>query len=384
MDYYRAPTENNQQDFHPSIYSKKERIDMIKSIIKIIIVICMMTSSCIVLYNTVFIKDNMPEESNHVKQILAIIKELRETVIYELRPRISVIDRAITYQLPHSIMKAFEISHTDLRSALSQIIMDLEKIVDIHRSMLGIYGDEFHDENVPYTQISEESDDGNTTASPPKEETLMFLKKINETISFFDQRNYDFTDVTMSIKSAFKGFIDYVKYRSKNNSTYIQFDSYIRNVSRYNKIAARYITMSDIITNLGNNIDLIIKDCNVSNSNYTNHYFRDNKYREIVRNFLNLTKIINSRVNSKKYRISKRSIIPFSRPFKLPGSDHHSKSRNKISHNLESTKDTSDKEDIQCNIKNGKNKDIEDYHNRELCKRCNHDYLIMEHCLILE
>ncbi|AYM47537.1 transmembrane protein 1 [Bat paramyxovirus] len=81
--------------------------------------------------------DRMIITQKMIKANNEMMVHIHDYIIYDLKPRSIIMDKILSYQLPTAIVKAFEISHTDLRETLEGVVVDLAKLTEVYRALLG-------------------------------------------------------------------------------------------------------------------------------------------------------------------------------------------------------------------------------------------------------
>lgn len=203
-------------------------------------------------------------------------RKVIDYVYYDLKPRVTQMDRVLSFQLPTAIVKAFEISHTDLRETLESVVVDLAKLTELYRALLGFNDDWALDGNAqrlrctwsPYS-YSEELNMHVADA----EETLAMM---NQTLNQVQDMYGDYGGIKDQISNLFAQIKGYISQGLDSNQTHvpIQYDSYINITNNYLK-AIRMLTDNDHLNNL--------KTCNARVKEYILSHI-DNLITEVATN----------------------------------------------------------------------------------------------------
>lgn len=142
----------------------------------------------------------------------------------QLMPRVILMEKIITFQLPSAIMKAFEVSHQDLRISLSNIMYDLKRVIELYKALMGFEDDWVLSNNAQKLQCSwsDLGHESETTA----DESMDTQEKINSTINSLDsllKDNYSLIhELQLVFGGIFKTVTDYRRQfglTGSNNST---------------------------------------------------------------------------------------------------------------------------------------------------------------------
>lgn len=210
-----------------------------------------------------------------------IKKELERGV----KPRLMLIDRVITYQLPSAIIRAFEISHQDLRMSLAAITLDLKRVIELYKALLGFTDDWILSNNAQQLQCSwspKRDRDPTNVHSYYDNATYDAINKIRDAETL---ENYDDYSIKNELNSIFKLFNriinDFRNDKSRNQTEQIQHDYYNGETLTEN-ISER---LSIILDELMRNISRLINEQSQQElkHNLTFDHYLYNKHDELIR-----------------------------------------------------------------------------------------------------
>lgn len=204
-----------------------------------------MTSFCsmISMYQVLMMKDQRVQTINQLSDINSTIFSLTEYINRDLKPRLNLMDRVVTYQLPTTILKAFEVSYNDLRTTMEQIVVDTEKLIGLYKAILGFSSDWNIDPTAQRLRCYWEDDTVEDYVMFNDSETIEMITAVNKTLQTIDGYAYDFSDVASEIRNAFYTLYDFIGslrnngtiIESPENNTLTQLNSYLNNYCKYFK-----------------------------------------------------------------------------------------------------------------------------------------------------
>lgn len=201
------------------------------------ITVCIaVTSICSLLsaYQVMMINRSRADIEIKIAAMNNTIHLMNEYMIRDLKPRMTVIDRVVTYQLPTTILKAFELSYNDLRSTMEQVVVDTEKLIGLYKAILGFQSDWTVDPTAQRLRCYWEEYTVDDYILFNDADTIQMIEAVNRTLSDIDDSYYDFEDVASEIKNAFYGLYDYIRGMRSNNTSimYIGNDT-VKQVNYY-------------------------------------------------------------------------------------------------------------------------------------------------------
>ncbi|UOL48931.1 transmembrane protein [Wufeng Myotis altarium paramyxovirus 1] len=217
MNYYRSTDESEETPNNNYNHKAKSACKIIFQLAYIIMSILTLSCAIINVYN---IHNYTKHNINHNeldKSINTKLADINRYLVQELKPRIMVIDKALTYQLPTAIMKAFEVSHLDLRSTLDQIMFDMEKLINLYKAILGFQDDWSVNPEAQRLKCYWDEDTVEDHALFKDNATLEMLQRVNETVAHLAARDFDFDDVTNNIRNAFHSFLNFIRPNQNND-----------------------------------------------------------------------------------------------------------------------------------------------------------------------
>nr|UED37251.1 putative TM protein [Paramyxoviridae sp.] len=230
-----------------SLYQRrkaKESISCLRTLIYILIiilVIILVLSGIIIIYknnNRLYQIEKMTVMSSEK------IAQASELLTMNINPKIDLMDRVINYQLPKAIMRAFEVSHKDLKMSMVYILSDLQRITELYKALLG-FEDNWNLAND--AQVLKCSWSAKTVGQLKQEndnDALQLLTKINDTLTHIENDTPSSYDISYELGSIFSGLWEFVRgnRNSLNNQTLIQLNQYLNECSKLvqNIIKFRY------------------------------------------------------------------------------------------------------------------------------------------------
>lgn len=195
-----------------------------------------------------------------------------------IKPRLMLIDRVITYQLPSAIIRAFEISHQDLRMSLASITLDLKRVIELYKALLGFTDDWILANDAQQLQCSwspKRNLNESYTHGLYDNSTYQSVKQLKDAFDNENANDYSIKSELNNVLQLFNTLIN--EFRFGRNSTFkIQTDSY-----QYSDFESE---LSNIIDNLLTNISSLIKDQEFNERLYNLKYDRYlyNKHNQLV------------------------------------------------------------------------------------------------------
>lgn len=193
-----------------------------------------MISMIMILYFCIETADNTKLTRITYKDLFNNVKDLHDYMLYDLKPRTVIIDRVLSYQLPTAIVKAFEISHTDLRETLEGVVVDLAKLTEVYRALLGFNSDWGLEENAQRLKCSWEAKTIKEEARDNSPELAEHMLKVNTSIEQVRSMYGDFAGVRLEIENLFNRIRNYIEenLNDGSNSTMIQLDYFTENATK--------------------------------------------------------------------------------------------------------------------------------------------------------
>ncbi|AYM47543.1 transmembrane protein [Bat paramyxovirus] len=154
------------------------------------------------------------------------MSHIHDYILLDLKPRSIVMDRILSYQLPTAIVKAFEVSHTDLRETLEGVVVDLAKLTEVYRALLGF------DENWDLESNAQRLKCSWSPITIAGERVLgteglsEYELRANQSIEHIKSLYGDFDNVKANIQQLFDQILIYFANESYINGTEIRNDYY--------------------------------------------------------------------------------------------------------------------------------------------------------------
>ncbi|UBB42371.1 transmembrane protein [Jingmen Miniopterus schreibersii paramyxovirus 1] len=229
MDYYKG----NEDGDYFSKPKKQKSCNVFLFIFNVFYHIGLMTAIIMMLYFSIESADNVRSINNTYKDLYHNVREIHDYMLYDLKPRTVIIDRVLSYQLPTAIVKAFEISHTDLRETLEGVVVDLAKLTEVYRALLGFNSDWGLEENAQRLKCSWEAKTMKEEAEEGSAELQDHLLRVNTSIEQVKSMYGDFDGVRLEIENLFGKIRQFINdnLQTGSNSTLIQLDSLTINAS---------------------------------------------------------------------------------------------------------------------------------------------------------
>ncbi|AXR70618.1 transmembrane protein [Shaan virus] len=191
------------------------------------LVICLAT----ILYWVIENQNNLQSLKHGQDYQIEIINKVNDYIMYDLKPRIIIMDRVLAYQLPTAIVKAFEISHTDLRETLEGVVVDLAKLTEVYRALLGFDQDWGLEKNAQRLKCSWSPYSFEQEAVLGNQEYKDYVKHVNASIEHIKSVYGDFADVRSNIGNLFAKITNYINENLGQNYTVTRFDQYFNNLT---------------------------------------------------------------------------------------------------------------------------------------------------------
>nr|WPV62564.1 MAG: transmembrane protein [Jeilongvirus miniopteri] len=225
MEYYKGTEDGS------FTRKKKVRFNPLLCCLNLIyhtgLVICLAT----ILYWVIENQNNLQSLKHDQDYQIEIINKVNDYIMYDLKPRIIIMDRVLAYQLPTAIVKAFEISHTDLRETLEGVVVDLAKLTEVYRALLGFDQDWGLEKNAQRLKCSWSPYSFEQEAVLGNQEYKDYVKHVNASIEHIKSVYGDFADVRSNIGNLFAKITNYINENLRQNYTMTQFDQYFNNLT---------------------------------------------------------------------------------------------------------------------------------------------------------
>lgn len=193
-----------------------------------------MITLILILYFSIETADNVNRMKSNYVDLVNNVKDIHDYMLYDLKPRTIIIDRVLSYQLPTAIVRAFEISHTDLRETLEGVVVDLAKLTEVYRALLGFNSDWGLEENAQRLKCSWEAKTIKEEKEDGSQELNEHLLRVNTSIEQVRSMYGDFAGVKLEIESLFDKIRTYIvsNLNDSTNSTLIQLDYFMTNATK--------------------------------------------------------------------------------------------------------------------------------------------------------
>ncbi|URD31411.1 transmembrane protein [Hipposideros bat paramyxovirus] len=228
-----------------------------RAIFNLVVMLSLFTSSISLIYLNIINNQLLHTIRQDVNPLVTESTEINQYILRDLQPRVKVMDRVLNYQLPNAILRAFELSHEDLRSTLEGMIIDMKRLTELYKAMLGFEDNWSIDSNAQRLKCTWSSDTIQDEVDAQKNDTLQMIIALNDTLTQIDELESDYNYVTEEIRNLFSRFFSYIRDAptptpsATTKSTTIQFDYFIidtldsLNYLLYNHVKSLYYCNGD-------------------------------------------------------------------------------------------------------------------------------------------
>ncbi|UMO78110.1 TM protein [Bat paramyxovirus] len=212
-------------------YSNKNLCKKLRIVFGLFLKTATLISFIIITYNILKLNDKLDKMEIRNKQMHGISNQINSYITYELRQRIILIDRIVSYQLPNAIRQAIELLHLDIRLSIDDVLLDMKRLTEIYKSLLGLeddWGIAPDSQRLKCSWMTSEQMDSDNETSPHMRD---IVNNINNTLVSLKNYGSDYSDMSNRLEKIFHVFIDYFSNNNVNSTVQIQFDYLLQKIA---------------------------------------------------------------------------------------------------------------------------------------------------------